>query len=330
MYAQLVETGVDRVRDASELEGLERTFQQRIDDGVRIEPKDWMPEAYRRTLIRQISQHAHSEIVGMLPEGNWVTRAPTLKRKAILLAKIQDEAGHGLYLYSAAETLGVSRDDLIADLHSGKAKYSSIFNYPTLSWADIGMIGWLVDGAAIINQIPLCRCSYGPYGRAMVRVCKEESFHQRQGYDLLIQMCRQGTPEQKQMAQDALNRWWWPALMMFGPSDADSTNSEQSMKWRIKLFSNDELRQKFVDQTVPQAEYLGLAIPDPDLKWNDETGHYDFGEIDWDEFWAVIKGDGPCNRDRLQTRVDAHENGRWVREAFSAWAEKNDAARRVA
>lgn len=324
MYAQLVETGVDRVRETSELEGLERMFQQRIEDGVRIEPKDWMPEAYRRTLIRQISQHAHSEIVGMLPEGNWVTRAPTLKRKAILLAKIQDEAGHGLYLYSAAETLGVSRDDLVDDLLSGKAKYSSIFNYPTLSWADIGMIGWLVDGAAIINQVPLCRCSYGPYGRAMVRVCKEESFHQRQGYDLLIQLCRDGTPEQKQMAQDALDRWWWPALMMFGPSDADSTNSEQSMKWRIKLFSNDELRQKFVDQTVPQAEYLGLTIPDPDLKWNEERGHYDFGEIDWDEFWAVIKGDGPCNRDRLQTRVNAHENGRWVREAFSAWAEKRE------
>src|SRR5690554_2537709 len=324
MYAQLVETGVDRVRDTSELEGLERAFQQRIEDGVRIEPKDWMPEAYRRTLVRLISQHAHSEIVGMLPEGNWVTRAPTLKRKAILLAKIQDEAGHGLYLYSAAETLGVSRDDLIADLHSGKAKYSSIFNYPTLSWADIGMIGWLVDGAAIINQVPLCRCSYGPYGRAMVRVCKEESFHQRQGYDLLIQLCRKGTPEQKAMAQDALNRWWWPALMMFGPSDADSTNSEQSMKWRIKLLSNDELRQQFVDQTVPQAEYLGLTIPDPDLKWNEERGHYDFGDIDWDEFWAVVKGDGPCNRDRLQTRVQAHEDGQWVREAFSAFAEKRE------
>ena len=252
-----------------------------------------MPDAYRKTLVRQISQHAHSEIVGMLPEGNWITRAPSLKRKAILLAKVQDEAGHGLYLYSAAETLGVSRDDLIDDLHSGRAKYSSIFNYPTLSWADIGMIGWLVDGSAIINQIPLCRCSYG-YARAMVRVCKEESFHQRQGYDLLMQMCLHGTPEQKAMVQDSLNRWWWPALMMFGPSDADSPNSAQSMAWKIKLFSNDELRQKMVDQTVPQAEYLGLTVPDPDLKWNAERGHYDFGEIDWDEFYAVIKGNGPA------------------------------------
>jgi len=324
MYAQLVETGVKRLKTLEEMSPEERAFQEKVDAEIKIEPKNWMPDAYRQTLIRQISQHAHSEIVGMLPEGNWVTRAPTLKRKAILLAKIQDEAGHGLYLYSAAETLGVSRDDLIADLHSGKAKYSSIFNYPTLSWADIGMIGWLVDGAAIINQVPLCRCSYGPYGRAMVRVCKEESFHQRQGYDLLIQLCRKGTPEQKAMAQDALNRWWWPALMMFGPSDADSTNSEQSMKWRIKLFSNDELRQKFVDQTVPQADYLGLTIPDPDLKWNEERGHYDFGEIDWDEFWAVVKGDGPCNRDRLQTRVQAHEDGQWVREAFSAFAEKRE------
>ena len=330
MYAQLVDTGVDKVRDASELQGLEQQFQKRIDDGVRIEPKDWMPDAYRRTLVRQMSQHAHSEVVGMLPEGNWITRAPTLKRKAILMAKVQDEAGHGLYLYSAAETLGVSRDDMVADLHSGKAKYSSIFNYPTLSWADIGMIGWLVDGAAIINQIPLCRCSYGPYARAMVRVCKEESFHQRQGYDLLIQMCRHGTQEQKDMAQDALNRWWWPALMMFGPSDSDSTNSEQSMKWRIKLFSNDELRQKMVDQTVPQADYLGLTIPDPDLKWNAKRGHYDFGDIDWSEFWAVIKGNGPCNRERLQARVDAHENGNWVREAFAAHAAKQQASKQVA
>ncbi len=330
MYAQLVDTGVDKVRDASELQGLEQQFQKRIDDGVRVEPKDWMPDAYRRTLVRQMSQHAHSEVVGMLPEGNWITRAPTLKRKAILMAKVQDEAGHGLYLYSAAETLGVSRDDMVADLHSGKAKYSSIFNYPTLSWADIGMIGWLVDGAAIINQIPLCRCSYGPYARAMVRVCKEESFHQRQGYDLLIQMCRHGTQEQKDMAQDALNRWWWPALMMFGPSDSDSTNSEQSMKWRIKLFSNDELRQKMVDQTVPQADYLGLTIPDPDLKWNAKRGHYDFGDIDWSEFWAVIKGNGPCNRERLQARVDAHENGNWVREAFAAHAAKQQASKQVA
>ena len=277
MYAQLVDTGLTRVQTEAELSELEKQFQQRIDAGIRIEPKDWMPEAYRRTLVRQISQHAHSEVVGMLPEGNWVTRAPTLKRKAILLAKIQDEAGHGLYLYSAAETLGVEREDLIADLHAGRAKYSSIFNYPTLTWADIGMIGWLVDGSAIINQVPLCRCSYGPYARAMVRVCKEESFHQRQGYDLLMEMCLNGTPEQKQMCQDALNRWWWPALMMFGPSDNESVHSAHSKKWRIKLFSNDGRRQTMVDQTVPQAEYLGRTIPDPDLRWNDELGHYDFG-----------------------------------------------------
>lgn len=329
MYAQMVETGVKSVRSTTELAGAERAFQERIDAGIRIEPKDWMPEAYRKTLVRQISQHAHSEVVGMLPEGNWLTRAPSLKRKAILLAKVQDEAGHGLYLYSAAETLGVSRDDLIDALHAGKAKYSSIFNYPTLTWADIGMIGWLVDGAAIINQIPLCRCSYGPYARAMVRVCKEESFHQRQGYDLLIQLCRKGTPEQKDMAQEALNRWWWPALMMFGPPDQDSPNSAQSMQWRIKLFSNDELRQKFVDQTVPQAEYLGLRIPDPDLKWNEEQGRYDFGEIDWAEFYEVLKGNGPCNRERLRTRVQAHEDGAWVRNAMAAYAEKQ-AARAVA
>jgi len=329
MYAQLVDTGVQRVLHGDELSGPEREFQRRIDDGVRIEPQDWMPDAYRKTLIRQISQHAHSEIVGMLPEGNWVTRAPSLKRKAILLAKVQDEAGHGLYLYSAAETLGVSRDDLVDDLLTGRAKYSSIFNYPTLSWADIGMIGWLVDGSAIINQIPLCRCSYGPYARAMVRVCKEESFHQRQGYDLLIQMCLNGTAEQKEMCQDALNRWWWPALMMFGPSDADSPNSAQSMAWRIKLFSNDELRQKMVDQTVPQAEYLGLTVPDPDLKWNAQRGHYDFGAIDWAEFYAVIKGNGPCNRERLQARQRAHEAGSWVREGLMAYAEKQ-AARAVA
>ncbi|HLU78834.1 MAG TPA: 1,2-phenylacetyl-CoA epoxidase subunit PaaA [Burkholderiaceae bacterium] len=322
MYAQMVETGVKSLRTLDELSGPERAFQERIDAGIRIEPKDWMPEAYRKTLVRQISQHAHSEVVGMLPEGNWITRAPSLKRKAILLAKVQDEAGHGLYLYSAAETLGVSRDDLIDALHAGKAKYSSIFNYPTLTWADIGMIGWLVDGAAIINQIPLCRCSYGPYARAMIRVCKEESFHQRQGYDLLIQLCREGTPEQKAMAQEALNRWWWPALMMFGPPDHDSPNSAQSMQWRIKLFSNDELRQKFVDQTVPQAEYLGLTIPDPDLKWNDATGHYDFGPINWEEFYEVLKGNGPCNRERLRTRVQAHEEGAWVREAMAAYAEK--------
>lgn len=322
MYAQMVETGVTSVRSTDQLSGPERAFQERIDAGIRIEPKDWMPEAYRKTLIRQISQHAHSEVVGMLPEGNWITRAPTLKRKAILLAKVQDEAGHGLYLYSAVETLGVARDDLIDALLAGKAKYSSIFNYPTLTWADIGMIGWLVDGAAIINQIPLCRCSYGPYARAMVRVCKEESFHQRQGYDLLIQLCRNGTQEQKDMAQDALNRWWWPALMMFGPPDNDSPNSAQSMQWRIKLFSNDELRQKFVDQTVPQAEYLGLQIPDPDLRWNEERGHYDFGEIDWEEFYAVLKGNGPCNRERMRARRQAHEEGAWVREALAAHAGK--------
>ncbi|MDB5856108.1 MAG: paaA [Herminiimonas sp.] len=321
MYAQLVETGASQVQVREEMGPLERRFQERIDAGIKIEPKDWMTEGYRKTLIRQISQHAHSEIVGQLPEGNWVTRAPSLKRKAILLAKIQDEAGHGLYLYSAAETLGVSRDRLIGDLHSGKAKYSSIFNYPTLTWADIGAIGWLVDGSAIINQIPLCRCSYGPYARAMVRVCKEESFHSRQGYDLMLALCR-GTPEQKQMAQDALNRWWWPSLMMFGPSDAESVNSAQSAQWRIKLFSNDELRQKMVDQSVPQAEYLGLTVPDPKLKWNAETGHYEFGDIDWAEFHNVIKGNGPCNRDRLRARVKAWEDGEWFRDGLSAHAEK--------
>ena len=324
MYAQMVDTGLKKVQSVDDMSGEEQAFQLRIDAGVKIEPKDWMPEAYRKTLVRQISQHAHSEIVGQLPEGNWVTRAPTLKRKSILLAKIQDEAGHGLYLYSAAETLGVSRDELLDALHSGKAKYSSIFNYPTLSWADIGAIGWLVDGSAIINQIPLCRCSYGPYSRAMIRVCKEESFHARQGYDIMMKLA-QGTPEQKAMAQDALNRWWWPSLMMFGPSDTDSVNSAQSMKWRIKLFSNDELRQRMVDQTVPQAEYLGLTIPDPELKWNDETGHYDFGEIDWDEFHNVLKGNGPCNRERLATRVKAYEDGAWFRDALVAHADKQAA-----
>ena len=296
-------------------------FQQRIDAEEKIEPRDWMPETYRKTLIRQISQHAHSEIVGQLPEGNWITRAPTLRRKAILLAKVQDEGGHGLYLYSAAETLGVSREELIDQLHSGKAKYSSIFNYPTLTWADIGAIGWLVDAAAILNQVPLCRCSYGPYARAMVRICKEESFHVRQGYELLMTLCR-GSEEQKAMAQDAVNRWWWPALMMFGPSDADSTHSAQSMQWKIKRFSNDELRQKFVDQSVPQAEYLGLTLPDPDLKWNDARGQYDFGEIDWEEFFRVIAGNGPCNHERLRDRVKAHDDGAWVREAALAYADK--------
>ncbi len=324
MYAQMVETGLKKVQTAEDMSAEEQAFQARIDAGVKIEAKDWMPEAYRKTLVRQISQHAHSEIVGQLPEGNWVTRAPTLQRKSVLLAKIQDEAGHGLYLYSAAETLGVSRDELLAALHSGKAKYSSIFNYPTLSWADMGAIGWLVDGSAIINQIPLCRCSYGPYARAMIRVCKEESFHARQGYDIMMALAR-GTPEQKAMAQDALNRWWWPSLMMFGPSDADSVNSAQSTKWRIKLFSNDELRQRMVDQTVPQAEYLGLTIPDPDLKWNEERGHYDFGEIDWAEFHNVLKGNGPCNRERLRTRVKAWDDGEWFREALVAHADKQAA-----
>ena len=321
MYAQLVDTGAQRLRTLEELPPEERSFQERIDAGIKIEPKDWMPEAYRKTLVRQISQHAHSEIVGQLPEGNWVTRAPTLKRKAILLAKIQDEAGHGLYLYSAAETLGVSRDELLDALHSGKAKYSSIFNYPTLTWADMGAIGWLVDGSAIINQIPLCRCSYGPYSRAMIRVCKEESFHARQGYDIMLALVR-GSAEQRQMAQDALNRWWWPALMMFGPSDADSVNSAQSAQWRIKLHSNDELRQRMVDQTVPQAEHLGLTVPDPDLRWNEERGQYDFGEIDWSEFHDVLKGNGPCNRERLRTRVRAYEDGRWFRDALVAHADK--------
>lgn len=311
-------------RDALETPEQLAAFQRRIDDEEKIEAKDWMPEAYRRTLVRQISQHAHSEIIGMQPEGNWLTRAPTLKRKAILLAKIQDEAGHGLYLYSAGETLGVSRERMVADLLAGKAKYSSIFNYPSLTWADIGAIGWLVDGAAIMNQIPLCRCSYGPYARAMVRICKEESFHQRQGFDILHVLCN-GTESQKAMAQDALNRWWWPSLMMFGPSDADSRHSAQSMAWKIKRFSNDELRQKFVDVTVPQAEFLGLAVPDPDLEWDESSGHYRFGEIDWQEFIEVIKGNGPCNKQRLAKRRKAHDDGAWVRDAARAYAEKQAA-----
>ena len=296
-------------------------FQSRIDAEEKIEAKDWMPEEYRRTLIRQISQHAHSEVVGMLPEGNWITRAPSLKRKSVLLAKIQDEAGHGLYLYGAAETLGVEREVLIDELHSGKAKYSSIFNYPAISWADMGAIGWLVDGAAIMNQVALCRTSYGPYARAMVRICKEESFHQRQGYDILLTLSR-GSDEQIRMAQDALNRWWWPSLMMFGPNDSNSPHSAQSLMWKIKRFSNDELRQKFVDMTVPQAEILGLKIPDAKLKWNPDRGHYDFGEIDWVEFNNVVKGDGPCNKLRLEARIKAHEEGAWVREAALAYAEK--------
>lgn len=304
----------------NEKEMLER-FQQYVDGENKVEPKDWMPEAYRKTLIRQISQHAHSEVVGMLPEANWITRAPSLRRKITLLAKVQDEAGHGLYLYSAAETLGVKREKTISDLLSGKAKYSSIFNYPTLTWADIGAIGWLVDGAAIANQVMLCRTSYGPYARAMVRICKEESFHQRQGYEIMMTMAF-GTPEQKAMAQDALNRWWWPSLMMFGPSDDNSPNSAQSIKWKIKRKSNDELRQEFIDKTVPQAEYLGLTIPDPELKWNEQRGHYDFGPIDWEEFYHVISGNGPCNKQRIDARRKAHEDGRWVREAAAAFARK--------
>ncbi|MEJ2171649.1 MAG: 1,2-phenylacetyl-CoA epoxidase subunit PaaA [Woeseiaceae bacterium] len=314
--------------DAFETAEQLAAFQQRIDAEEKIEAKDWMPEAYRRTLIRQMSQHAHSEIIGMQPEGNWLTRAPSLKRKAILLAKIQDEAGHGLYLYSAAETLGVSRDQMVADLLSGKAKYSSIFNYPTLTWADIGAIGWLVDGAAIMNQIPLCRCSYGPYARAMVRICKEESFHQRQGYDILVELCN-GTREQKAMAQDALDRWWWPSLMMFGPSDINSKHSAQSMAWKIKRFSNDELRQKFIDVTVPQAEFLGLRVPDDDLEYDAETGHYRHGEIDWQEFIDVLAGNGPCNQQRMAKRRRAHDDGAWVRDAASAYAAKQ-AARHAA
>ncbi|MBK8355149.1 MAG: 1,2-phenylacetyl-CoA epoxidase subunit A [Saprospiraceae bacterium] len=300
---------------------LEIKFEARIAKDEKIEPNDYMPDQYRKTLIRQIAQHAHSELVGMLPEGNWITRAPSLKRKAILLAKVQDEAGHGLYLYSACETLGVERDDLFEQLHDGRAKYSSIFNYPTLTWADMGAVGWLVDGAAIMNQVPLCRASYGPYARAMVRVCKEESFHQRQGFEIMLTLSK-GSAEQKAMAQDALNRWWWPSLMMFGPEDKDSTHTEQSMRWKIKRFSNDELRQRFVDMTKPQADLLGLTIPDPDLKWNEEKQGYDFGEIDWEEFWQVVKGNGPCNEERVEARRKAWDDGQWVREAAMAHAVK--------
>lgn len=299
-------------------------FDQKIDSEVAIEPRDWMPDNYRKTLIRQISQHAHSEIVGMLPEGNWITRAPSLRRKAVLLAKVQDEAGHGLYLYSAAETLGITRDEMYEQLHSGKAKYSSIFNYPTTSWADMGAIGWLVDGAAIMNQVALCRTSYGPYARAMVRVCKEESFHQRQGYEILLQMSK-GTEIQRKMVQDSINRWWWPSLMMFGPSDDESPNTAQSMRWRVKRFTNDELRQRFVDVTVEQCNILGMKLPDADLKWNEERGHYDFGAINWDEFWNVVNGNGPCNKERLGARVKAWEEGKWVRDAALAYAEKRKA-----
>ena len=308
--------------DSSTLnEDLLRRFQARIDAEQRIEPKDWMPEAYRRTLVRQISQHAHSEVIGMQPEGNWILRAPTLRRKAVLLAKVQDEGGHGLYLYSAAETLGVSREEMIEALQEGKAKYASIFNYPALTWADIGAIGWLVDGAAIVNQISLQRTSYGPYARGMVRICKEESFHQRQGYELILALA-QGSAEQKAMAQDALNRWWWPSLMMFGPHDAESAHSAQSMTWKIKRQSNDELRQKFVDQTVPPAEFAGLAVPDPLLRWNEARGHYDFGPIDWDEFNRVVSGNGMCNRDRLTHHRRAHDEGEWVREALRVHEER--------
>src|SRR5215472_4279594 len=299
----------------------EKLFQGKLDDEIKIEPKDWMPEKYRQTLIRQVSQHAHSEIVGMLPEGNWITRAPSLKRKAILIAKVQDEAGHGLYLYSATETLGITREQTIDDLHSGKAKYSSIFNYPTLTWADIGAIGWLVDGAAILNQVMLCRTSYGPYARAMVRICKEESFHQRQGFESLLVLSR-GSDDQKRMCQDAINRWWWPSVMMFGPGDESSKHTEQSMRWKIKRFTNDELRQKFIDITVPQAQFLELTVPDPALRWDEATQHFSIGPIDWDEFHAVLKGNGPCNRERLEARRRAHEAGAWVREAAAAHAAK--------
>lgn len=320
MYTQALnarDTAAPVLEDADKL----AAFQARIDDEQRIEANDWMPEAYRRTLTRQISQHAHSEIVGMLPEGNWITRAPSLRRKAALLAKVQDECGHGLYLYAAAETLGTAREDLVDQMLSGKAKYSSIFNYPTLTWADIGAIGWLVDGAAIMNQIPLCRCSYGPYARAMIRVCKEESFHQRQGYEIMLTLAR-GTAEQKAMAQDALNRWWWPCLMMFGPHDSESQHGDQSTKWKIKRFSNDELRQKFVDATVPQAHYLGLTPPDPALAYDEASGHWTFGAIDWSEFKRVLSGQGPCNRERLAARRKAHDDGAWVRDAAAAFAAK--------
>jgi ring-1,2-phenylacetyl-CoA epoxidase subunit PaaA len=327
MYTQAL-NATDHAAPEERPELLDR-FQARIDAEEKIEPNDWMPEAYRRTLVRQISQHAHSEIVGMGPEGNWITRAPSLRRKAALLAKVQDECGHGVYLYAAAETLGVAREELVDQLLTGRAKYSSIFNYPTLTWADIGAIGWLVDGAAIMNQIPLCRCSYGPYARAMIRVCREESFHQRQGYEIMLTLAR-GTPEQKAMAQDALDRWWWPCLMMFGPPDAQSQHSDQSLRWKIKRFSNDELRQKFVDATVPQAHYLGLAIPDPALRFDEQSRHWRFGEIDWAEFRAVLSGGGLCNRERLAARQRAHDEGEWVREAARAYAAKRAALARAA
>ena len=333
MYTQAMDTApkdaTPAVRSADEA-ALQTRFDARIDAGEFIEAKDWMPAHYRKTLIRQISQHAHSEIVGMLPEGNWITRAPTLKRKAILLAKVQDEGGHGLYLYAAAETLGVSRDELLEALHSGQAKYSSIFNYPTLTWADVGTIGWLVDGAAIMNQVPICRCSYAPYARAMIRICREESFHQRQGFDALLTMMQQGTDAQRAMVQDAVNRWWWPCLMMFGPPDDQSPNSAQGMRWGIKRISNDELRQKFVDATVEQARVLGVTLPDPALQWNAARGHWDFGAINWSEFWQVVGGEGPCNRERLSARVNAWQAGAWVREAAMAHAQKHTTQREAA
>ncbi len=305
-----------------ELDRLQQKFDAKVANEERIEPKDWMPDDYRKTVLRQMSQHAHSEVIGMQPEGNWITRAPTLARKAILLAKVQDEGGHGLYLYSAAETLGASREDMVEALHLGKAKYASIFNYPALTWADMGAIGWLVDGAAIVNQVSLQRTSYGPYSRAMIRICKEESFHQRQGYQIMLVLAR-GSAEQKAMAQDALDRWWWPSLMMFGPHDAESAHSAKSMQWKLKRESNDRLRQRFVDQAVPQAEFIGLKMPDPDLHWNEERGHYDFGKIDWDEFWQVVSGNGACNRQRLAHHIKAQENGAWVREAMHAYKEKH-------
>ena len=329
MYAQMVKSTGKGVMSRAEMSPEDAAFQDRIDAGEKIEPKDWMPEGYRKTLIRQIGQHAHSEIVGQLPEGNWITRAPTLERKAILLAKVQDEAGHGLYLYGAAETLGISRDEMTRMLLDGRMKYSSIFNYPTLTWADMGAVGWLVDGAAIMNQVPLQRTSFGPYSRAMIRICKEESFHQRQGFDIMMKMAK-GTPQQKAMAQDALNRFWFPSLMMFGPSDKDSVHSAQSMAWRIKMNTNDELRQKFVDQTVPQADYLGLRVPDENLKWNADKGGYDFSEPDWEEFFEVLKGNGPCNVDRLAARNAAWDNGAWVRDGLMAHAEKKRARKTAA
>ncbi|WP_030762348.1 1,2-phenylacetyl-CoA epoxidase subunit PaaA [Streptomyces sp. NRRL F-2664] len=339
MVAVTPETGPDAALGTDGTDGtgmtadlgaqLAAAFDAAVAADERVEPRDWMPDEYRASLVRQMAQHAHSEIIGMQPEANWITRAPSLRRKAILMAKVQDEAGHGLYLYSAAETLGTSRDELLDKLHSGKQKYSSIFNYPTLTWADVGAIGWLVDGAAITNQVPICRCSYGPYARAMVRICKEESFHQRQGFELLMALSR-GTEEQHAMAQDAVNRWWWPSLMMFGPPDDESAHSAQSMAWRIKRHSNDELRQRFVDIAVPQAESLGLTLPDPDLKWNEERGHHDFGAIDWAEFWDVLKGNGPCNDQRIGQRRRAHEEGAWVRDAAAAYARKQAAQQQTA